>query len=248
MPIAHKEPLNVWCVFWGTKYSPAYVYALREALEVNLRVPFIFRCMTDEDLPFIDCVPFPDKNLEGWWNKMQLFASDTKRNLYFDLDVIITGSLIYLEQYFQYKFDFSAPSNWAASGFGGIQSSVMAWDHRPDIWEAFNRNREENVSSLYGDQEFIYQYLGEDWNRIEGIYSFKYHCLQSLRGDERVVVFHGKPDPHETVNTWTWQYTITLRNLISLITEFGLLEALKRWDIKVISQPKGDRSEELTSI
>lgn len=37
---------------------------------------------------------------------------------------------------------------------------------------------------------------------IPGIYSYKYHCRTELPDDARLVMFHGKPRPHEAKANW----------------------------------------------
>lgn len=219
--------LTVWCVLWGNKYHPAYVYALREGVARHLSAPHRFVCVTDRDLPGVETIS-PVENWQGWWNKLNLFALADGPSLYFDLDVIITGDLDYLVDYT--ANEFAAPANWAKSGHGGIQSSVMAWNgqwRRP--FEQFDPDRD--IERLWGDQEFIWELRGDDWVRIPGVYSYKYHCIGGLRGDESVVVFHGKPDPHEIPHTWTSQYTRTLRLIISDSMLHGFGKALENADI-----------------
>ena len=62
----------------------------------HLTVPFEFYCFTDHvnlfDLVYgkIHFKSFPRHDMEGWWNKLQLFHPETGLegvNLYFDLDI-----------------------------------------------------------------------------------------------------------------------------------------------------------------
>lgn len=214
--------IDVWCVFWGTKYHPGYVYALKRAVGEHLEEPHRFRCLTDRDLPNIETVR-PPHAWPGWWSKLNLFAVADGPSLYFDLDVIITGGLDYLLPFARERF--AAPANWAQSGHGGVQSSVMAWNGTwRDPEKRFDPDRD--MARLWGDQEFLWELLGDDWTRIPHVYSFKYHCTSNLRGDEAVVVFHGKPDPHEA-GQWTWSYTRTLRSIISDSMQHGFEQALR---------------------
>jgi len=140
--------LTVWSVCTGHKYNPAYVYALRTAVYFHLSEPHQFKCLTEHNLPSIDRVR-PPVRWDSWWPKLSLFFLADGPSLYFDLDVLITGSLDYLVPYTKHKF--SAPANWAASGHGGVQSSVMAWD---GTWrEPFlNFNYAVDSKRLHGDQ------------------------------------------------------------------------------------------------
>jgi hypothetical protein len=190
--------LTVWCVFWGDKYDKSYVYALKEAVEKNLTVAHDFKCITCEKLEGIQ-TRNPPVPYSGWWQKMGLFAPGvaTGKSLYFDLDVVITGNLDYLVEY---TSQFSAPANWAQSGHGGIQSSVMAW---PGGWyypyEQFKPNAKANMERLWGDQEYLWELLEDDWEKIPNIGSYKYHVRPNQKVPDwmSVCVFHGLPDPHE---------------------------------------------------
>ena len=200
--------LTVWCVFWGDKYSSDYVYILKRMVEMNLSYPHEFICITDNPLPMINCI-LPECDYHGWWQKLQLFMPGmaTGPSLYLDLDVVITGSLDGLvEQYA--GCELAMPANWAMSGHGGCQSSVMLWrgDTCHDIWEAFDYEADSN--RLWGDQEFITEQLGDPGaGRITRItpsqvVSYKYHCRTGQPMDAKVIVFHGKPDPHEVDDEW----------------------------------------------
>ena len=188
--------LTVWSVCVGNKYNTQYVYALKEAIEQNLTVEHQFKCITTERLEGIYTV-LPYAPYQGWWSKLNLFAPRIAEgpSLYFDLDVVITGNLDYLADYTD---TFSAPANWAQSGHGGIQSSVMAW---PGGWNLpFEKfNYQQDKERLWGDQEFLWELLEDDWQRIPHVGSYKYHVRpeQKIPDWMRVCVFHGKPDPHE---------------------------------------------------
>lgn len=216
--------IDVWCCLWGKKYHAAYVYALEEAVEQHLTVPHRFRCLSDRELPGID-VTLRQRKWPSWWGKLELFEVASGPSLYFDVDVLLVGNIDYLADYTAHEF--AAPANWARSGHGGIQSSVMAWD---GSWrEPVERFSPADQERLWGDQELLWEIRGDDWVRVPGVYSFKYHCLGGLRGDEKVVVFHGKPDPHEA-GLWTWPYTRTLRSLISDTTQHGFERALQNME------------------
>ncbi len=199
--------LTILCVYWGDKYDISYVYALKEMVKKNLTIPHTFKCITTEKLEGIQTVlPFVPYN--GWWQKIGLFAPRIAigPTIYFDLDVVITGNLDYLVNFTN---TFSAPANWAESGHGGIQSSVMCW---PGNWSKpydhfdYVNDRER----LWGDQEYLTELLKDNWVKIPGIGSYKYHCKNNLPKDLKVICFHGKPDPHEVNDNWLLPFTQTL--------------------------------------
>lgn len=219
--------VTVWCVCTGDKYHSAYVYALKEAVEKHLTVPHDFKCITKRKLEGINTVT-PYVPYQGWWSKLSLFSPSvaTGPSIYFDLDVVITGSLDYLVEYAQ--TEFAAPANWARSGHGGIQSSVMAW--RGNWFAPFEYIKPQwpaVASRLWGDQELLWEMLGDNWIRIPRIYSYKYHCQTDKRPDDMsVCVFHGEPKPIDARDEWLLPYTLTLRNGIKSSMGYGWREAL----------------------
>lgn len=212
--------LTVFCVFWGDKYDKSYVYALQEMVDKYLTIEHDFKCITTQKLPGIHTV-LPYVPYSGWWQKIGLFAPHIAAgpSIYLDLDVVLTGHIDYLAGYTD---TFSAPANWAASGYDGIQSSVMCWPgswHEP--YEKFKPQWPEISDRLWGDQEFLWEMLGDDWQKIPGVGSYKYHCQQKIPDWMKVVVFHGKPDPHEVTDTWILPFTATLLNRIKSNTDNG---------------------------
>jgi len=218
--------VTVFCVCVGAKYQAGYVYALREAVAANLKTRHRFRCITEHEFEGVETVA-PPLAYGGWWSKIGLFAPGvaTGPSLYFDLDVAITGQLDYLAEYAQHEF--AAPANWARSGHGGIQSSVMAWrgnwsapyEYIEPQWPAVKQR-------LWGDQELLWEMLGDCWVRIPRVYSYKYHCLKGKRPDDMAVcVFHGDPKPADVEDEWLLPSTSTLRSLISSSTAAGSRKA-----------------------
>lgn len=171
-------------------------------VERNLSVPHQFKCLTAHMLPDIDTVR-PIQPWAGWWQKLCLFELAEGPSLYFDLDVVITGSLDYLEPYTQHAL--AAPANWAQSGHGGIQSSVMAWNGTlKEPYQKFNYPIDSK--RLWGDQEFLTELYGDRYEKVPRVYSYKYHCRDRLPDDASVVVFHGKPDYPECFESWIKQH------------------------------------------
>jgi hypothetical protein len=211
--------LTVWCVCWGDKYDSYCVQRLRREVRKYLTLDYRFVCITDRDIKGVECIP-PINDLPGWWGKTNLFSWDVcaDDNLYLDLDVVITGSLD--EMVMRYgNASLAMPMNWAASGHGGCQSSVMMWTknyNNKQIHDLFDpaiahwppRNE---PGILWGDQEVIT--LLRDSNIVqvtpitEGIFSFKYHCRDGLPEGAKIIVFHGDPkpsDPSVKADWYTW--------------------------------------------
>lgn len=210
--------LTVWSVCVGDKYDPAYVYALQDAVARNLTIPHTFKCITKQRLDGVE-TRNPPVPYQSWWSKIGLFYPGLAKgpSIYLDLDTVITGNLDFLADYTD---EFSAPANWAQSGHGGIQSSVMCW---PGSWhEPFERFKyPEDTNRLWGDQEFLWEMLGDDWQRIPHVGSYKYHCRAGIPDWLRIMCFHGKPDPHEVKDDWILPYTSMLHSRIKSNTANG---------------------------
>jgi len=218
--------LTVFCVCTGDKYHVGYVYALKEAVAKNLTVDHNFICITEHNLTGIKTIK-PLQNYHGWWSKLNLFAPGvaTGRSIYLDLDVVITKNIDYLVEYTD---KFSAPANWAQSGHGGIQSSVMCW---PGNWHLpfVKFDYERDSKRLWGDQELLWELLGDNWQKIPNVGSYKYHVRPVSQIPEwmHICAFHGLPNPDEVKEECISSSTVTLRSLINLNTDNGLKKALK---------------------
>lgn len=178
--------IDVWCVCVGTKYSADRIDALKHMVSKNLTIPYRFRVLSSS-------------NYEGWWAKIDLFAKSSGPSIYFDLDVVITGSIDYLADYT--KHHLAAPANWGQSGHGGVQSSVMVWNGE-NRQPSQRFNYEIDSARLWGDQEFLTEIYGDNYIKIPYVYSYKYHARNQLPDDARVVCFHGKPDYWEVNRDW----------------------------------------------
>lgn len=204
--------ITVYCVYWGDKYAPDYVPRLRDQVHKHLSIPHEFRCITDHEFWDVDSIT-PACDYPGWWQKVSLFKPDylpTGASMFLDLDVSIVGSLSPLaELALNAEPDvLHCPKNWAQSGHGGCQSSVMMWYGGCNvIWDEFNPEwalwpPQNKPGVLWGDQEWITclrdaERLTTAHTKPEQIVSYKYHCQGGIPDKARVVVFHGSPKPHE---------------------------------------------------
>ena len=97
------EVVNVLCMKWGTKYPADYVNRLYSMVARNIRRPFRFVCLTDDNSDLgenIESFPLPELSVnlggpERGWNKLSVFSQelyDLKgKVLCLDLDLIITS-------------------------------------------------------------------------------------------------------------------------------------------------------------
>ena len=203
--------LTVWSLCWGDKYDDYYVQRLQHEVRANLNIPHQFVCVTERKIKGVATVP-PVVDWPGWWGKLALFKSGTSHNLYLDLDVVITGSLDELVMHHQHNA-LAMPWNWAQSGHGGCQSSVMMWSggKAESIADAFDPALAHwppvnGPGQLWGDQEFITEQRDAGFAVTEikagPIVSYKYHCRDGLPAGAKVVVFHGDPKPTQVRVSW----------------------------------------------
>ena len=205
--------ISAWCVLNGDKYRNEDAYILRDMVARNLDTPHRFMCLSDRKIPGIECL-IPEESWPGWWAKLLLFRYAVGQVLYLDLDVVITGNLDRL-----LSRELSTPANWAQSGHGGCQSSVMSWDARHEdlgyLADLFNPSllappANGNCGAygkhkLWGDQEYLTDIVGNPGESVvpmSHIYSYKYHCRESLPADASVVCFHGEPKPAQVNDKW----------------------------------------------
>ena len=206
--------LNVCCVKWGTLYGAEYVNILYDMFLRNLAAPFAgwFLCFTDDPAglhPRIEMRALPP-GLKGWWNKLFLFNGDVfaegERVLYFDLDTIFVGGL---DRIAAYDGTFIVLRDFYRAD--GLQSSVMAWeagrfDYLWREWDAAGRPEIAGGDQSWIEQAFVSARFKPDiWQtRYPGEFvSYKVDdCAKQVPASASVVVFHGRPRPHEVASGW----------------------------------------------
>lgn len=203
-----NDPLKVFCVRTGDKYSMVYVLKLRNMVARHLSIPYEFWCITDKETDEVFCELTP---YQGWWGKVSLFAH-TGPCLYFDLDTVILGSIDPLaeailedeeKKLFMLKGFIQKRKEW--------MSGIMAW--RGDwsfLTEGFHPIRTPN--KFKGDQNFFDHRIRMSNEKakpvqsvLPGVCSYK-RDLRPYRNKKangaRVVCFHGNPRPHQVYEKW----------------------------------------------
>jgi len=220
--------LNFACVYYGDKYTFSYVKNLYNMVKRNLTTPHRFICFTDNTVIHKQR-DFKDKDIEfrqfkrhdfnGWFNKLQLFSPDSNldgNTLYMDLDVVIMNNIECLgyigeDKNFVGMNDFNPTS-------GLFNSSIMRFNNKYHsvIWEQYLKRRTE-FNSSHGDQEIITTLIKKHEDTIsfpdEWTQSYKwlnrngdrYHISKQTYEQDpnaKVCVFHGSPNPHDSVQEW----------------------------------------------
>jgi hypothetical protein len=192
----------------------------------HLTIPFKFHCFTDHvnlgdtvkgDITFNK---FRRHDLEGWWNKLQLFSNDSGLegvNFYLDLDVVILDNIDCFinwgdDNTFGIIRDFGQPDMF-------FNSSIMKWNNKicnDKIWKVYINDR-PRFRRLQGDQNVVSDLMKGDPNiktyPDEWTQSYKWYDRSKTRFHKskwnfelmptaKIAVFHGKPDPHESDQEW----------------------------------------------
>lgn len=204
--------LNVVCINANNyqERGVEYVKILNDMVRRNLPAgyPGKFTVFTDtpgDYGPEIEVRPLPHPGLEGWWNKLALFApgvfQDDERVLYFDLDTVLTGRL---DAVADYQGEFAILNDFYR--YNGLQSSVMGWrvsNKTKSIWLDWHKAGMPKI--VGGDQAWIEECkLNPDiWQKIAPDAFVSYKVTAGVSPDKAaVVVFHGLPRPHQVTNGW----------------------------------------------
>ena len=160
---------NFACVCYGDKYPPEYVQKLYNMVERNTTIDYKFYCFTDlvklhkQVEGDIEFQKFPEDDLQGWWNKMQLFHTNSPlegTTLYMDLDVCITENI---DCFFTYKPDMSfVGMNDFNPATKGWNSSVMKFknaDLHKKLWLKFMDDRPNLLRRFAGDQNLLSEFI-----------------------------------------------------------------------------------------
>ena len=209
--------LTVWSLNWGNKYNDFYVQRLQREVNKYLTLPHDFKCITSRTIEGVECIE-PPTDWPGWWGKLGLFKPGfcENYNLWLDLDVVLVANIDQMVMRYSPEH-LSCAKNWAASGHGGCQSSVMMWRggkgcHVESIYRAFDPERMNwppinQPGVLWGDQEFITErrdggHLNVTHFEPADVVSYKYHCRDGLPDGAKIVVFHGDPKPATVDESW----------------------------------------------
>lgn len=217
--------MNFACVCYGQKYSLEYVQKLYNMVQRNTTVDHKFYVFTDHVKPHkmlegdINIKQFPMLDLQGWWNKMQLFHPGVLEGttLYMDLDVVITGNIDCFfthepEADFVGMNDFNPQTKIFNSSVFRFKPEAM----KEKLWQPFISDRPKWLK-FAGDQNVISDIIikydttkrfPDAWTQSYKWYDRKgqrYHKGKwtfEHNGESLVTVFHGQPNPHESTQEW----------------------------------------------
>jgi hypothetical protein len=227
--IATKDPVNIICIKWGTKYGPDYVNKLRSMVQRHLKRPHRFVCLTDDTNgidPSIETKPIPMVGFDEFdqrkpwtfghgWLKLTSFASTLYdlegRTLFLDLDIVIVDSL---DPFFDAQADFTVIKEWDKKDETGNTSCYLfTIGAHADALAYLKNDYPQSVANVRNEQEFITQFVARQGRLAywpaEWCRSFKRHCMPkglmswfaepTIPGGARIVIFHGKPNPPDAI-------------------------------------------------
>lgn len=181
-------------------------------------------------VPEVEALPIYQPELAGWWHKLSIYRKDfyglTGTVLFLDLDVVITDSL---DELFDYQPGrVCSVRDYGKCKWGIINSSVVRFEvgQLDYVWQGFLANQQWIVDHMHGDQDWLgrvapfIELYPPDW-----VVSYKKHCQarghkllgigdwlmrkgwlspigeSKVPDNAKIVLFHGKPDPIDVVNT-----------------------------------------------
>ena len=178
----------------GGIYTSDWVHALKRGLDRHAGVPFRFKCLTDLDVPGVECIPL-EHDWPGWWAKLELLNPRTFDGpvVYMDLDTLPVGDLSGILGYrgrFAMLTDFGRPIDG--------QSGMMAWTPSHEsahVWKRFMANPGRGMQQYLGDGQFIYAHARQ-CERLQTLFpgqivSLKLHARAGIPEGVRVVCDHG---------------------------------------------------------
>ena len=217
---------TIICIKWGTRYGVEYLNRLASMIKRNTKRPTRLVCFTEDSTgadPWVEIAPLPPINIPdrvAWtpWRKLSLWqhplAGLTGDVLFFDLDVVITGSI---DEFFDFEPGrFCVAENWTQpnSGVGNTSLYRFPAGRMRHIFDDFNRDPEKILAQYEIEQQFISAVASDMvfWPS-EWAVSFKHSLLPrwplnffltpKLPPGTKLVAFTGKPDPDEAaIGRW----------------------------------------------
>lgn len=195
-------------------------------------LPFDFVCITENSYgldPSITIKPLSSLYLQGWWNKPWIFSKElgfTGTVLFLDLDLVIYNNIDKFWTHNPGEFviirDFTRHMN---PNWKKFNSSVIRFNANDFhwVWENFKTNQKLILSKNFGDQDYLYNILGnvgkywpDDWIQsykwemrdkselavLGGKRNFKTVGHPKLTPDCSIAVFHGDPNPDQVKDPW----------------------------------------------
>ncbi|NBC20194.1 MAG: hypothetical protein GVY06_03955 [Alphaproteobacteria bacterium] len=212
---------TVICMRWGRRYGADYVNRLHAMVRRHTGRPLRFVCFTDDfegydqgiELKPLPAIDLPERVRWLPWRKIALWQSPlediTGDVLFFDVDLIITGSI---DPFFDHAPDetFIVAENWTqpGSGIGNTSCYRFRVGAHSYLYDKLMADPAAMVDKYRISQVYISREIRQMSYWPEGwCVSFKHSLMPRwplnhfrtprLPEETRVVAFTGKPDPDE---------------------------------------------------
>ena len=225
---------TIVCMKWGTLYPSVFVNNLYSSIQRNTQRETRLICYTDDStgidsgvitVPLPD-VPVPDRVSREPWRKLGLWRSDLSDGdsvlsgdiLFFDLDVVITGSI---DKFFDYRRgEFCVIREWIPISrvlykwpewfqrvgntsvfrfpFGKYSFIFDDYNSNPDLVLDNHRTEQNYVSSMIKDRLFWPKGLCESYKHsLLPFWPLNFFMSAKLPSFTSCVVFMGEPNPDD---------------------------------------------------
>ena len=186
----------------GGVYTADWVIKLKRNVD-RFSYGHRFVCLSDVAVPGVDTIKL-EHDWPGWWSKMEMFKPGLLpgRNLYLDLDTVITANIEHL---------------WAYNGFASLSdfysldnpaSGVFLWtEPRPALYEQMLTN----PPPMRSRSDFWWPQHAGKIDRLQKLFpgtfgSYKADRLDDSHKDFAVVCFHGTPKQPDVLSSWVGKY------------------------------------------
>jgi hypothetical protein len=161
---------------------------------------------------------------KSWWYKMQLFNPEHHAGnlLYLDLDMVLIRSIDWIRELNPSQFWSIRDFRYLQRPHLTTINSSMMWFNVAEfstVWQQFSRDNIAQLSRQFpGDQDYLAKNIDRNrqrffddryfqsyrWQSLDGGFDFqrrRYHkpgTGVAVTGDTAAIVFHGRPNPHES--------------------------------------------------
>lgn len=209
-------PLTVVCWLWrGWRpvYKPQHVVALRNMVKEHLAIPHRFVCVTNEDVPGVECWPMwsapvtaKGRSLPNCFHRLKLFAMPGPY-LSIDLDCVILRDFTHLVEIAQ-QHEFMAVAGTVCRINGSMWYTRD--DEHKSIWTTLNasivteakQKRTDTGRRPIGSDQVVMSYYFPNcplWTREQhGVYQYVWGNRRKMR-DPSIVFFAGRRKPWDAV-------------------------------------------------
>jgi len=163
---------------------------------------------------------------KSWWYKMQLFNPEHHRGnlLYLDLDMVLIRSIDWIRSLDPKQFWSIRDFKYLQRPHLTTINSSMMWFNVQEfstVWQQFANSNIAQISRQFpGDQDYLAKNIDRNrqrffddcyfqsyrWQSLDGGFDFQKRQYRApgtgvaVTGDTAAIVFHGRPNPHESTD------------------------------------------------